>query len=97
MIHFDTNFLIQATLADSLAHQKFKIWCFEGEAFGVSTVAGAEYLCGPLDPKGEALAKQMFPSPESFLTGDAVLAADLYNRTGRRSRTLADRSVRRGA
>ena len=53
-------------------------------------MAWAEYLCGPLDPQGEAIAKQMFPLPEGFLAGDAALAADLFNKTGRRSRSLAD-------
>jgi predicted nucleic acid-binding protein len=90
MIHLDTNFLIQATVAGSPAHAGFRKWTGAGEAFGVSAVAWAEYLCGPLDPQGEAIAKQMFPLPESFLAGDAALAADLFNQTGRRSRSLAD-------
>ena len=90
MIHFDTNFLIQATVAGSSAHCGFRKWSAAGESFGVSAVAWAEYLCGPLDPQGEAIAKQMFPLPESFLAGDASLAADLFNKTGRRSRSLAD-------
>jgi predicted nucleic acid-binding protein len=54
------------------------------------TVAWAEYLCGPLDPAGEALARSMFPVPEIFTEPDAVLAARLFNQTGRRSRSLAD-------
>jgi predicted nucleic acid-binding protein len=90
MIHFDTNFLIQATVAGSPAHGDFRQWSTAGESFGVSAVAWAEYLCGPLDPQGEAIAKQMFPLPEGFLAGDAILAADLFNKTGRRSRSLAD-------
>jgi predicted nucleic acid-binding protein len=90
MIHFDTNFLIQATVAGSPAHAGFRQWSAAGESFGVSAVAWAEYLCGPLDPQGEAIARQIFPSPEGFLTPDATLAADLFNRTGRRSRSLAD-------
>jgi predicted nucleic acid-binding protein len=90
MIHFDTNFLIQATVAGSSAHAGFQRWSAAGEGFGLSTVAWAEYLCGPLDPQAEAIAKQMFPSPEGFLAPDAALAADLFNKTGRRSRSLAD-------
>ena len=90
MIHLDTNFLIRATVAGSPAHGCFRQWSAAGESFGVSAVAWAEYLCGPLDPQGEAIAKQMFPLPESFLPGDAVLAAGLFNKTGRRSRSLAD-------
>jgi predicted nucleic acid-binding protein len=90
MVHFDTNFLIRATVEGSPAHAGFRRWSAAGESFGVSTVAWAEFLCGPLDPQGEAIAKQMFPSPESFLAVDAALAADLFNKTGRRSRSLAD-------
>jgi predicted nucleic acid-binding protein len=90
MIHFDTNFLIQATAASSPAHGRVRQWAAAGEALGVSAAAWAEYLCGPLDPQGEAIAKQMFALPEGFLAADAVLAADLFNKTGRRSRSLAD-------
>ena len=90
MIQLDTSFLIQATVAGSSAHAGFRKWSAAGESFGVSAVAWAEYLCGPLDPQGEAIAKQMFPLPEGFLAGDAALAADLFNKTGRRSRSLAD-------
>ena len=90
MIHFDTNFLIQATKAGSPAHTRFQEWSAAHDSFGVSTVAWAEFLCGPLDPAGEALARLMFPVPEIFTETDAVLAARLFNQTGRRSRSLAD-------
>jgi len=90
MIHLDTNFLIQATIAGSPAHARLRQWVTAREGLGVSAVAWAEYLCGPLDPQGEAIAKRIFPSPEGFLSPDAALAAGLFNRTGRRSRSLAD-------
>ena len=90
MIHFDTNFLIQTTIAGSPAHQQFREWVFAQETFGVSSVAWAEFLCGPLDATAEAIARQIFSNPEPFLHADAVLAANLFNLTGRRSRTLAD-------
>lgn len=90
MIHFDTNFLIQATVAGSPAHEQFHRWANAGEHFGISSIAWSEYLCGPLDATARTLALQVFPIPEPFLSADAALAANLFNQTGRRSRSLAD-------
>jgi predicted nucleic acid-binding protein len=36
------------------------------------------------------LAQKLFPAPEPFLASDAHKAAELFNSTGRRSRSLAD-------
>jgi len=90
MIHLDTNFLIQAVVAGSPAHEQFRAWLVAQENLGVSSIAWAEFLCGPLDATAETLAHQIFPNPEPFLSADAKLAAHLFNQTGRRSRTLAD-------
>ena len=90
MIHFDTNFLIQAVVVGSVAHEKFRGWTQAQEACNASSIAWAEFLCGPLDAPGEAIARQIFPHPEPFLSTDAALSARLFNQTGRRSRSLAD-------
>ncbi len=90
MIHFDTNLLIQTTIADSPAHQQFREWASTQESFGISSIAWAEFLCGPLDATAERIARQIFSNPEPFFHEDAALAANLFNLTGRRSRTLAD-------
>jgi len=90
MIHLDTNFLIQIAVAGSTAHAKFAAWASLPEVVNVSIIAWAEFLCGPLDATAEALARQVFPQPEPFLSADAALAASLFNQTGRRSRSLAD-------
>src|SRR4051812_26256875 len=90
MIHFDTNSLIQATVAGSAAHVQFAAWATAQEAFNVSSIAWAEFLCGPMDATAEALARQILPNPEAFLPADAVRAASLFNQTGRPSRSLAD-------
>jgi predicted nucleic acid-binding protein len=90
MIHFDTNFLIQTLVAGSAAHEKFRNWLMARESCNVSSIAWAEFLCGPLDEPAEVIARQIFPNPEPFLPADAVLAARLFNQTGRRSRSLAD-------
>ena len=90
MVHCDTNFVIQAIVAGSPAHAHFTVWAAASEAANVSTIAWAELLCGPMDATAESLARQIFPNPEPFFPADAVLAASLFNQTGRRSRTLAD-------
>jgi predicted nucleic acid-binding protein len=90
MIHFDTNFLIQTVVAGSAAHEKFRGWTQAQEVCNASSIAWAEFLCGPLDAPAEAIARQIFPQPEPFLPADAVLSARLFNQTGRRSRSLAD-------
>jgi predicted nucleic acid-binding protein len=90
VIHFDTNFLIQVTVAGSSAHDQFRAWAMADEMFTVSSIAWAEFLCGPLNATAESMARQIFPNPEPFLTVDAVAAASLFNQTGRRSRSLAD-------
>jgi predicted nucleic acid-binding protein len=90
MIHLDTNFLIEISVAGSVAHAQFAAWISAQETLNVCTIAWAEFLCGPMDATGEALARQIFPQPEPFLPADAVLAATLFNQTGRRSRSLAD-------
>ena len=90
MIHFDTNFLIQTVVAGSAAHEKFRDWTQAHEDCNASSIAWAEFLCGPLDAPAEAIARQIFPHPEPFLPADAALSARLFNQTGRRSRSLAD-------
>ena len=90
MIHFDTNFLIQTVVAGSAADEQFRGWTQAQEDCNASSIAWAEFLCGPLDAPAEAIARQIFPKPEPFLSADAVLAARLFNQTGRRSRSLAD-------
>jgi predicted nucleic acid-binding protein len=90
VIHFDTNFLIDAAKPGTRPHLQLRNWIQTGEPLGISAVAWAEFLCGPLAPPDLAVAQILFPSQESFLGADAVQVASLFNRTGRRSRSLAD-------
>ena len=88
MVHLDTNFLIQISVAGSAAHSQFAGW--ESSREVVSVIAWAEFLCGPMDSTGETLAQQILPQPEPFLSTDAALAARFFNQSGRRSRSLPD-------
>ena len=90
MIHLDTNFLIQGLTPNSAAEERVRTWRRTGEALGISSISWSEFLCGPMNATDEALAQTLFPSPEPFLASDAYRAAELFNATGRRSRSLAD-------
>ena len=90
MIHFDTNFLIDAVKTGTPPHLDLRNWIQAGDPLGISAVAWAEFLCGPLAPADLPAAQILFPTQESFLGADAVQAASLFNQTGRRSRSLAD-------
>lgn len=90
MIHLDTNFLIQALVPSSSAEAKLQTWRKAGEDLGICAIAWSEFLCDPLTNDEEALAQALFPVPEPFLSSDAYKAAELFNGTGRRSRSLAD-------
>jgi len=90
MIHLDTNFLIQALVPGSAAEARLQAWLVAGENLGISAVAWSEFLCGPLTPQDEVLAQTFLAAPEPLIAVDARKAADLFNATGRRSRSLAD-------
>jgi predicted nucleic acid-binding protein len=92
VVHLDTNFLIQALVAGSAPEAKLVGWMSTGEQIGISAIAWSEFLCGPLASQDEALALSFLTAPEAFLAPDARKAADLFNATGRRSRSrsLAD-------
>lgn len=93
MIHLDTNFLIQALVPNSAAETTLRAWLSGGEDLGISAIAWSEFLCGPLTAHDAAFAEGVLSAPEPFLASDAIKAAELFNATGRRSRSLADCQV----
>jgi predicted nucleic acid-binding protein len=90
MIHLDTSFLIRALVPDSAQDRLLRGWLERGEAVGVSSVAWAEFLCGPLTAPEQALAARVVGEPVAFDGTDARRSADLFNGGGRRRGTLAD-------
>jgi predicted nucleic acid-binding protein len=90
VIQLDTNSLIEGLQPGSNAAQRIAIWISQGEQLGVSAVAWSEFLCGPLTETERKLAMIIVSAPEPFLAADAEIAAELFNQTGRRSRSLAD-------
>ena len=90
MIHLDTSFLIDALVVGSTQEAQVVGWLSASETLGISAVAWGEFLCGPLSPTAEALARQLLPEAVALERADAEKAAELFNLTGRRSKSYAD-------
>ncbi len=90
MIHLDTNFLIDALVPGSAQESQIIGWLNAGETLGISALAWGELLCGPLSATAEIFARQLLPSAEPLARSDAEKAAELFNHTGRRSKTYVD-------
>lgn len=90
MIHLDTSFLIHALVPTSSADRRLRRWLREGTELGMSSVAWAEFLCGPVESAEVDLAREIVQRIEPFTADDALLAARLFNHGGRRRGTLAD-------
>ena len=54
------------------------------------SVAWTELLCGPIHPAQVELVMRVVPTRLPFLEDDAVVAARLFNQSGRRRGTLMD-------
>lgn len=56
----------------------------------MSSIAWTEFLCGPVEKSDIALAARIVPERQPFTDEDAVLAARLFNISGRRRGTFID-------
>jgi predicted nucleic acid-binding protein len=90
LIHLDTSFLIRSLVADTLQDRKLREWLADGQPVGMSCIAWAEFLCGPVQTRHLKLALEIVAEPERFGLPDAELAARLFNQSGRRRGTLTD-------
>lgn len=90
MIHLDTGFLIRASTPGSSENARVRAWLKTGETLGLSAVARAEFLCGPL-PAEVRKRWERIPFASAPLTDEeARLGARLFNETGRRRGSLPD-------
>ena len=90
MIQLDTSFLIRALLSGSPEDKRLRQWMVDGETVRIGAIAWTEFLCGPLSEDQIELAARVLDEPLPFSVDHATLAADLYNRTGRKRGTLVD-------
>jgi len=90
LIHLDTSFLIRALGAESSESTDLRLWWEAGARGAVSSVAWTEFLCGPLERRQLELASAIVGEPVAFTGEDSRLAAELFNSTGRRRRSIGD-------
>jgi predicted nucleic acid-binding protein len=90
MIHLDTSFLIRALVPRSPQDRTLRKWLRAGERLHISAIGWTEFLCGPVEPQHVELAGRVVSERVPFTDEEAVLAAELFNRSGRRRGSLTD-------
>jgi predicted nucleic acid-binding protein len=90
VIHLDTSFLIRALSSGSPEDASLRRWLRAGEPLAMSTIAWAEFLCGPLSEEDRSLAAAVVTERVPFAEDDARLAARLFNESGQRRGSLGD-------
>jgi predicted nucleic acid-binding protein len=89
-IHLDTSFLIRAAVGGSEESVLLRLRLVKGEAIGISSIAWAEFLCGPVSVTAMEDAAELLGEPAPLDGRGATLAAHLFNASGRRRGSLAD-------
>lgn len=90
MIHLDTSFLIRALKPGTREDLMLRRWLSEREAMGMSSIAWAEFLCGPVSLGQTETLAGLLAEPVAFGPIEATLAAALFNGSGRRRHSLPD-------
>jgi predicted nucleic acid-binding protein len=91
MIHLDTNYLIGLVVTRSPRADEVDGWLAAAQTLATSAIAWAEFLNGPVSPLEVSRAEAVLQSRiVPFGKPEAVSAADLFNKTGRRRGSRSD-------
>ena len=82
--------MVAALRGEPAATRAIQRWLERDEVIAMSAIAWSEFLCGPLTDEEKARAAIVVSRVEPFHARDAALAAELFNSTGRRSRSHPD-------
>jgi len=63
MIHLDTSFLIHAMVPSSRADKSLRKWLRDEEDLAISSIAWAEFLCGPVERSEIDAGPEIGPGP----------------------------------
>ena len=90
MIHLDTSFLIRGSVSGSTEDRALRGWVGAREVLGVSTVAWAEFLCGPYERSSLEFLISVIDRYVDFSSAHTEIAAHLFNQSGRRRGSQMD-------
>jgi predicted nucleic acid-binding protein len=90
MIELDTSFLTRALVRGSAEDRRLRNWLTGAKPLSISAIASTEFLCGPVAPDTVELASRVVGEQVSFTREDAVVAANLFNVSGRSRGTVVD-------
>lgn len=90
VIHVDTGFIIHALVPASQAEARLRRLLEDGQKVSISSIAWAEFLCGPVGPDEIERASNVFREIAPFTAADCETAVALFNRGGRRRRSMGD-------
>ena len=89
-IHLDTSFLIRALQPGTTEDTKLRELLQAGRELAISSIAWAEFLCGPLDDRQLDAAQRLTGERVPITEKDASLCAQIFNDSGRRRNSLTD-------
>jgi predicted nucleic acid-binding protein len=89
-IHLDSSFLIRALARGTPEEATLLRWYRERRVLGISCMALGEFLCGPSSSGTADAALRLVHRYLPLGTREAAAGAELFNLTGRRSRSFAD-------
>jgi predicted nucleic acid-binding protein len=90
MIQLDTSFIIRAMVSGTSEDRRLRRWLGEHRAITISAIAWTEFRCGPVADVVIDLVERIVGEPLPFAAPDAVVAASLFDKTGRRRGTMVD-------
>lgn len=90
MILLDTSFLIRALQKGSAQDIQLRAWLLTGEPLAISTIAVTEFLCGPVGANDRQLIDRVLPTRMPLAEEDPIVAAKLFNDSGRRRGSITD-------
>jgi len=90
LILLDMSFLTRALVAGSAEDRQLRRWLADKEPIGISSIGWAEFLCGPVEPAMIETVMRFVTVRAAFDENDVLLAARLFNGSGRRRGSLAE-------
>jgi predicted nucleic acid-binding protein len=88
--HLDTSFLINALVPGTREDHRLRRWIRQGLGVSMSSIAWAEFLCGPVSEEDRRRARRVIGAPLPLVEMEAAKAAELFNAAGRKRGTLPD-------